>query len=88
MQFRNKLVGVGISAALLAGGALGGSVLSATAASTGSTTSPSAPAGAPQGAPDRPPGGKFVPNTNPAHEAAERPAHAAQENAGQFPTAP
>ncbi|GAC1325860.1 MAG: hypothetical protein NVSMB25_24760 [Thermoleophilaceae bacterium] len=85
MNIRKTALGATVGAALLAGGALGGTVLSATAANP---TAPAPAATADAGPPAGGPSGKFVPNTNPAHEKAESPAHAAQEAAGQFPTAP
>jgi hypothetical protein len=73
MNLRKKSTGAGIAALLLAAGALGGSLLNAGAASTTTTTTPGR-SGAPAG-----------PNTNPAHEAAESPSHAAAEASGKFP---
>jgi hypothetical protein len=72
MTLRQKATGAGIGALLLAGGALAGSLINAGAASTTTASTPGA-SGAPAGS-----------NTNPAHEAAESPAHAAAEASGKF----
>ena len=71
MDIKKTALGATAGAVLLAGGALGGSLLNASAANKAQK------AGAPSA--------KLAPNTNPAHEAAESPAHAAAEAAGRFP---
>jgi hypothetical protein len=73
MTLRQKATGAGVAALLLAGGALGGSLLNAGAVGTTTTGTPGT-SGAPAGC-----------NANPAHEAAESPAHAADEASGKFP---
>jgi hypothetical protein len=71
-DIKKKTTGVALAAALITGGVIGGSILNAGAATTTSTTpaASTAPAG---------------PNTDPAHEASENAAHAADEASGKFP---
>jgi hypothetical protein len=71
----------------IAGGALGATVLSA-ASSTAATTTTSSPSASPSYPGPGQPGGRFVPNENPAHEKAESAQREGQESAGHFPTVP
>ncbi len=89
---RTGLMSAVIAGSLLAGGALGATVFSAgtsgaatSSSQTTTSTAQSAPS-APPGAPGALPGGKFKPNENKAHEAAESAQREAEENEGKFPT--
>jgi hypothetical protein len=75
---------------MLVGGVTGAVIYAATAI-TANAASPSNVAAAASPSPTTPattPGGKFVPNEDPTHEAGESAAREAQENAGQVPTVP
>lgn len=82
-----KLMVAGVVAGSMLVGGVGGAALYATtlaAQAASPSPSPSSSSGSGPGTA----GGKFVPNEDPAHEAAESAAREAQENAGQVPTVP
>jgi hypothetical protein len=81
---RKSLVGAAMVGSTLVGGGIGAAIFGphgASAQTTSPTTAP-APAASAQ------PGGTFVPNEDPTHEAGESAQREAQENAGQRPTVP
>jgi hypothetical protein len=83
---QKAITGAAVAGSLLTGGVIGATLvgpLAASAASTSTTANTAAATASPAA-----PGGKFVPNEDPAHEAGESAAREAQENAGQFPTVP
>ena len=76
------IVGGGVLASMIGGGAAGAAIVTA-------LNSPAAIALAATNTPASPnPNGKFVPNEDPAHEQSESAAREAQEDAGQRPTIP
>src|ERR1700737_4446487 len=80
---RRILVGAAVAGSLLTGGVVGAAIAGPLAASAAPTTTVAATA-----APPRAGSGTSVPNENATHEAGERAAREAQENAGQVPTVP
>ena len=87
MNIRRPLAAAAIAGSMLVGGVTGAVIYAATTI-TASAASPSAAASPSPTTPAAAPGGKFVPNEDPAHEAGESAAREAQENAGQVPTVP
>jgi hypothetical protein len=90
---RKAALAAAIAGSMLVGG-VGGAVLYATTTLTASAAtpspsppSPSSSSGSSSSSSSTNPG-KFVPNEDPTHEAAESAAREAQENAGQVPTVP
>ena len=80
---RKAVLAAAIAGSMLVGG-VGGAVLYATTL----VASAASPSPIPSSGSASAPGGKFVPNEDPTHEAGESAAREAQENAGQVPTVP
>ncbi len=77
---RKTVAAAAIAGSMLVGG-VAGAVLYGVTTLTASAATPSP-------SPSSSSTGKFVPNEDPTHEAAESAAREAQENAGQVPTVP
>jgi hypothetical protein len=83
---RKALIGAAMVGSTLVGGGIGAAIFGPHGASA--QTSTTTPAQSPAPAQGAQPGGKFVFNEDPTHEAGESAQREAQENAGQFPTVP
>lgn len=80
---RKAVLAATVVGSMLVGGVGGAMLYSTIIAASAASPSPTPSGGGTATAP-----GRFVPNEDPTHEAAESAAREAQENAGQVPTVP